>query len=306
MSMLVDRLEADQRPLLLDGATGTELNRRGVDTSLPLWSAAALLRAPDVLRQIHADYVAAGAEVITANTFRTHARNLLPAGMAHRAAELTRQAVEIARDAADGRAWVAGSQAPLEDCYCPELVPSDNELADEHEQMAQHLADAGVDAIGVETHNTIREAVAATRAASATGLPVLVSFVCGVDGRLLSGETIAAAVNAVKPFEPMALLVNCIPADGAEAMLRELQGGAAEISCGVFANVGRPDPDQGWVNTDAVDPQRYADHAERWLATGAKLIGGCCGTTPEHIRRLADVSCKMFPAGDTARERAGY
>jgi S-methylmethionine-dependent homocysteine/selenocysteine methylase len=72
MSPLIDRLATEQRPLLLDGATGTELNRRGVDTSLPLWSAGALLTVPNVLRQIHADYVAAGAEVITANTFRRH------------------------------------------------------------------------------------------------------------------------------------------------------------------------------------------------------------------------------------------
>jgi homocysteine S-methyltransferase len=290
MPPLIDRLATEQRPLLLDGATGTELNRRGVDTSLPLWSAAALLRAPDVLRQIHADYVAAGAELITANTFRTHARNLMQAGIAHRAAELTRQAVEIARDAADGRAWVVGSQAPLEDCYSPKLVPGDKELAVEHAQMSQHLADAGVDTILVETHNAIREAVAATLAASATGLPVLVSFVCGVDGRLLSGETIAAAVNAVRPFRPTALLVNCIPSDAAEAMLRELQGEVDDVPCGVYANVGRPDPEQGWVNTDAVDPQRYARYAEGWLSTGARLIGGCCGTTPEHIRRLANIS----------------
>jgi S-methylmethionine-dependent homocysteine/selenocysteine methylase len=193
----------------------------------------------------------------------------------------------------------------LEDCYSPKLVPGDAELTVEHEQMAQQLADAGVDAILVETHNTIREAVAASRAASATGLPVFVAFVCGVDGRLLSGETIAAAVSAVRPFEPTALLVNCIPADSAEAMLRELQAGVAEIPCGVYANVGRPDPVQGWVNTDAVNPHRHARYAERWLAAGARLIGGCCGTTPEHIRRLADVSRKMFLGSDTSRERDG-
>src|SRR5436853_307232 len=76
-----DRL-AEPRPVLLDGATGTELNRRGVDTSLPLWSAAALRSAPEVVRQIHADYIAAGAEVVTANTFRTHERNRHAAGIA--------------------------------------------------------------------------------------------------------------------------------------------------------------------------------------------------------------------------------
>src|SRR3972149_3056589 len=94
------------RPLLLDGATGTELERRAVDVGLPLWSANALLTAPEVLRQIHADYMRAGAEIITADTFRTHRRNLVVAGMGHRAEELTRMAVRIARSAIRARTEV--------------------------------------------------------------------------------------------------------------------------------------------------------------------------------------------------------
>lgn len=289
MLRFTERL-AQRRPLLLDGATGTELNRRGVDTSLPLWSAGALLTAPEVLQQIHAEYLAADAELLTANTFRTHARNLSAAGLADRAAELTRTAVEIARSAADdadGKSvWVAGSQAPLEDCYSPHLVPPKSELDAEHRRMSRHLADAGVDAILVETHNTIREAVAATRAASETGLPVLTSFVCGTDGKLLSGETIAEAVRAVLAFHPIGLLVNCLPADAALGPLGELQASAPDILCGVYANVGRADPVSGWENTDAVDPARYAAHARKWLTAGAMFIGGCCGTTPTHIADL--------------------
>ena len=288
MMTFLERL-AKCRPILLDGATGTELHRRGVSTELPLWSAAALITAPEVLRQIHTNYLAAGAELLTANTFRTHARNLSDAHMADRAGELTRRAVEIARSAADGGAWVAGSHAPLEDCYSPELVPSDKVLVREHQQMATDLADAGVDAILVETQNTIREAVAATRAASSTGLPVLTSFVCGTDGKLLSGETITAAVESVLSFRPAALLTNCVAADDALAMLLELQASAAGIPCGVYANVGRPDPVEGWVNTASVDPGPYARNARQWLDAGAMLIGGCCGTTPAHIRRLRDL-----------------
>src|SRR5688572_1998339 len=89
-----------RRPVLLDGATGTELNRRGTNTDLPLWSARALLEAPDVLRKIHLDYVRAGAELITANTFRTHRRSLARAGLGDQALPLTLQAVGLAREAA--------------------------------------------------------------------------------------------------------------------------------------------------------------------------------------------------------------
>jgi len=279
----------EPRPVLLDGATGTELGRRGVDLSPPLWSAHALLEAPDVLRQVHRDYIEAGAEVVTANTFRTHARSLRPAGLAGRAAELTETAVRLAREAADDRALVVGSQAPLEDCYSPHLVPEDAALECEHAEMARHLARAGVDGILVETQNTVREAVAATRAAAATGLPVLVSFVCGADGRLLSGERLGEAVRAVLPFRPVAVLVNCAPAPDVSRMLEELAEAASGLPFGAYANVGRLDPHGGWQDTDAVDPLRYAEYVRAWVQAGARLVGGCCGTTPEHIRRVRRV-----------------
>ncbi|MFQ5734329.1 MAG: homocysteine S-methyltransferase family protein [Planctomycetaceae bacterium] len=282
---LEERLQ-ESRPLLLDGATGTELNRRGVDTRLPLWSARALVEATGVLGGIHRDYVDAGADILTANTFRTHRRNLAHAGWGGRACELTRRAVEIARSAADGRAWVVGSQPPLEDCYLPDLVPGDAELDHEHGEMSRNLAAAGVDAILVETQNTIREAVAAVQAARQTALPLLVSFVCGVDGRLLSGESLGDAAKTVQPFAPLAILVNCVPADAALSMLRELRNAVTPVPIGGYANIGRSDPQQGWINTDARDPDCYAAYADSWLRAGARIIGGCCGTTPAHIRRL--------------------
>jgi homocysteine S-methyltransferase len=282
---IIERLQTGV-PVLLDGATGTELARRGVNVEVPEWSATALLFAQSVLRQVHADYVATGAEIVTANTFRTHARNLATIGLADRAAELTRRAVDIAREAARGRAWVAGSQAPLEDCYTPAAVPPDDELDREHAEMAENLAAAGVDLILVETQNTIREAVAAARAALDTGLPVCVSFVCDAGGRLLSGESVSDAALAVLPFHPAAVLVNCLPADAALAAVEELRAACGGIPFGAYANVGYADPDRGWVKTAARQPDVYGKYAEAWLDAGAAIIGGCCGTTPEHIRWL--------------------
>lgn len=288
MTTLHNRL-TNPRPILLDGATGTELNRRGVSTALPLWSTRALFDAPQTLLEVHRDYVDAGAEILTANTFRTYRRNLEPAGFGDRARELTRQAVEIAREAAGGRAWVVGSQPPLEDCYSPQLTPDDVSLQTEHAEMSRNLAAAGVDGILVETQHTIREAVAATNAAAATGLPVLVSFVCGNDGRLLSGETLHDAATAVLPFAPAVLGVNCVPADAVVSMLHELRRAAPGTRLGAYANIGRPDAVQGWVNTDAQDPECYRGYARQWREAGATLVGGCCGTTPAHLRKLSDL-----------------
>ncbi len=284
---LRDRLKSGP-PLLLDGATGTELARRGIPVDVPGWSAPAIDSAPAVVRAIHADYLAAGAEIITANTFRTHARSVGGAGGERVAAELTRRAVALARDAGAGGAWVAGSQAPLEDCYSPQLVPPDAELEREHRAMAEQLAAAGVDVILVETQNAIREAVAATRAAARTGLPVFVSFVCDRAGRLLSGESIPAAVRGVLPWQPDALLVNCLPAETVAPALRELRAAAPSIAIGAYANVGYADARGRWVAT-AGDPAAYAEHAREWLLLGAAIVGGCCGTTPEYIARLREL-----------------
>ncbi len=280
-------LAQGRRPLLLDGATGTELQRRGMELGVPLWSAQALLDCPELLLAIHRDYVQAGAELLTANTFRTHGRNLAAGGLADRAAELTAQAVQLARQAAEDRAWVLGSQAPLEDCYRPDRVPPEERLREEHARMAQHLLQAGADGILVETHNTLREARAAAQAALATGLPVLVSFVCDGQGRLLSGEPLEQAAAEVLALGVSALMVNCVPAPWVEGCLVVLdQVARGRVPWGAYANTGQPDAQGRWHDTDARDPARYAQYAQVWLARGARLLGGCCGTTPEHIRQL--------------------
>jgi S-methylmethionine-dependent homocysteine/selenocysteine methylase len=286
---LASRL-AERRPILLDGATGTELERRGSPTALPLWSARALLDAPDLLQRIHADYAAAGAEVLTANTFRTQARTLAHGGLGDRALELTARAVELARQGAERGApdralFVVGSAPPLEDCYRPDRVPDDGELAREHAEHARHLSLSGVDAILVETMNTVREAVAALAAARAVGAAALVSFVCWDGPRLLSGEPLARALDAVVPSGPLAVLVNCLPPSNVGACLPALR--ATGLPFGVYANLGAPDDETGFTRSEDCTPEAFAAHAAGWLDAGAALVGGCCGTTPAHLRAVA-------------------
>ena len=305
------------RPLLLDGATGTELNRRGLNTDLPLWSARALIERPDIVRSIHADYIRAGADIITTNTFRTHRRTLARAGIGPRTRELTTLAVQLAREAIERSnsprsIFIAGSISPLEDCYSPALVPPDDQLRAEHAEMARDLAEAGCDLLLVETMNTIREAVVATEAAVSTGLPVCVSFGVGPGGRppdqiaasidaevtLLSSESIAAAVKAVRPLGPVVILINCVPLaviDRAFDQLRAADAGRL----GLYANVGHADDQIGWILTDDVGPETYALHAQQWLQRGAAIIGGCCGTTPDHIAALRD----LISAGNQSSTR---
>jgi S-methylmethionine-dependent homocysteine/selenocysteine methylase len=281
---------AEGAPLVLDGAVGTELERRGVPCDLPLWSSHALLAAPALLYEIHGAYVAAGADVLTANTFRTQRRVLERAGVGEPAAVLCARAVAIARDAARAGAggrdvFVVGSAPPLEDCYRPDLVPDDDVLAREHGEHAEALAAAGVDAVLVETMNCAREALAGTRAARAAGLAAWVSFVCWDGDRLLSGEPLARALDAVAHCEPAAWLVNCLPPSNVDACLAVLRRTGRPF--GVYANLGAPLASGAFERSESCGPQDFAAHALRWRDAGARILGGCCGTTPAHIAALA-------------------
>ena len=287
MTDWLERLRAGPA-LLLDGATGTELERRGTKSALPLWSAHSLLHDPALVGRIHADYVEAGAELLTANTFRTQRHTLERDGVGERAAALTAQAVALARTAAAGGdrpVHVLGSAPPLEDCFRPDLVPDDDSLASEHGEHAANLSAAGVDAILVETMNTIREALAALRAARAAKLPTLVSFACWDGPRLLSGELLREAVAAVRAEQPAAVLANCLPPSNVAACLGVLTDSG--LPFGVYANLGAPLDEHGRGRSDDCAPERFAAHAASWLAAGATLVGGCCGTTPAHIRGIA-------------------
>lgn len=269
---------ASGRKLVLDGATGTELERRGAPCGLPLWSTGGLVHRPDLVGEIHADYARAGCDLLTAATFRTQRRVLATCGLEERAEELTRLAVQLARKAnRDG--LVLGSAPPLEDCYCPERVPDDDALEREHREHAEWLAAAGVDAILAETHNTAREARAAALAARAAGVPVLVSFVCDEHGRLLSGECLETGIDAVLSAGPVAVGVNCLPISALEACLPSLVG------CGLpfllSPNLGAPAADSG--RTDPLSPALFATRAQAWSEAGAAIVGGCCGTTPAHL-----------------------
>ena len=276
-------------PLLLDAAMGTELQRRDADTSLPLWSARPLLQDPELVWTVHGDEVSAGADILTTNTFRTHARSLARADFAERAAELTTRAVQLAHQAAaaPGReVFVAGSLSPLEDCYRPDLVPDDASVTTEHGAQARFLAEAGADFILAETQNTIREALAALKAGKAAGVPTVVSFVTDGEGRLLSGETIETAAQTLLPESPDALGINCVPAARLAGDLERLASAAPGVPLVAYGNLGLPSDDRGWSFTEELAPEAYAAHARAWIALGARIVGGCCGTTPEHTRAL--------------------
>jgi S-methylmethionine-dependent homocysteine/selenocysteine methylase len=276
-------------PRVLDGATGSELLRRGVASAGKLWGVGALLEATDEVRRLHRDYAAAGADALTATTFRVAPYSLRKVGLETRAEELAALAVRLAREGAReaGReALVFASQTTLEDCYRPDLVPDEDTLRSEHAATAALLAGSGADALLLETFNSVREARIAAEAAAATGLPVIVCFTCVADRRLLSGEDVADAVAAVTVPGVVAAGTNCTAVGHVLTALAAMAT-ATPLPLVAYANNAWFDEDALWFTADPVAPEHYGFCALAWIATGVKLVGGCCGTGPEHIAAVA-------------------
>ncbi len=263
---------------LLDGPVGSELERRGLALPLPEWTAQAVAQRPDLLAAVHADWAAAGASVHTAATFRTTARALAGTSLHGRWRQLAHSAVAVCRQAVGPRAQVAGSLAPLEDCYAPERTPDDAALAREHAALAEVLTAAGCDLLLVETMPTRRELVAAVRAAAACGLPVWAAVTFGPEGRWFAGDELRRAADEAQRAGASAFLLNCSDPATITARLGELAPREG-LRLGAYGNAIF---DRGGLWT----PTRYAREARRWEAAGATILGGCCGTRPEHLRAV--------------------
>ncbi|MBC2669828.1 homocysteine S-methyltransferase family protein [Novosphingobium piscinae] len=286
--------------LILDGGTGRELARRGAPFRQPEWSALALLEGPDYVTAVHRAYVAAGADVITTNSYALVPFHLGPARFAARGAELAALAGQLARAVADdaGRpVRVAGSLPPVGGSYRPDLI----DLAQARAVLPVLIAGLAphVDHWQAETLSALAEARLVAELVAPTGRPLWLSFTLE-DGlhagaaRLRSGESVTAAATEVRALGAAALLFNCSQPEvmgAAVAAARAVLGDALPI--GVYANAFPPMAADAEANA-GLDPIRtdltpagYRAFAAAWRSAGATIIGGCCGIGPEHIAALA-------------------
>lgn len=278
-------------PIVLDGAMGTLLESRGYYLPPPVWSAAVVEQSPETITEIHREYINAGARIITTATFRTTAYVYARLGDADKAGRLTEQAVNCAREARDDREdlFIAGSVAPLEDCYRPDLVPDSETLYREHRKRIRQLTDAGVDCLLIETMNNVREAVMCAEIAEESGMPFIVSFICESAKSILSGEHVDAGRDAVAKYHPHAVLVNCTsPGVIRDILARWHKKG--NIPCGGYANVGSSEPRQGGIISSVLSPEEYLHKVRQWMEYQPSLIGACCGSGPEHIRAISELT----------------
>ena len=278
-------------PLLLDGAMGTELSRRGVDVSLPLWSASILDTHPEIVLDIHKEYVWAGAEILTTNTFRTTPRvykKVMESETAarRRARKLTRRAVRAAKEAAGENVFVAGCIAPLEDCYHPELFPGSLTGEKEFSELSRWLVEKeGVDLLLMETMGRVDEMESALKAARDVLCPKWVSFILLDDRHLLGGDELIESAKKTVDMGVDVLLLNCSNLYTSTRAL-EILLNSVSVPAGIYPNLGKSKPSiEGFID-ELYHPDEFVEQMKHAIELGARIVGCCCGSSPEHTRLL--------------------
>ncbi len=292
INILKKRLKNKER-ILLNGGTGTEILNRGYKTTLPLWSAEILLTNPEVVQQIHEDYIKAGAEIIVTDTFRTTARSFAKKNLSsQKATKITKLAVKLAKNAIkkvnpNFSVFVAGSVAPLEDCYSPNLTPTEKQLKKEHFTYINDLKNGGVDFILIETQITLSEIKAALDAARKLKIPAAVTLCIDENFQLLGGDSLEKVIKEVEKYNPLFIGVNCISQNLATKSVKKIKSITALPICAYAQGDGEPENNQGWKFTKKDKIKNYVKNTKLWIQEGVQIIGGCCGTTPEYIKAIS-------------------
>ena len=277
---------------IMDGAMGSELIRRGLSLPEHTWSADANINNPEMVQKIHMEYVDAGADYITANTFRTTPRAYKKSEISDESEEAVETArvslykgVELAKDAARNSVKVIGSIAPLEDCYSPDLFPGRDNAHGEFSQLGEWLTSAGVDILLLETMNNVAETEAALISIENFGLPIWVSFVLKDHNYLLSGEKISKAIERMNNYIVDCMLLNCNTLERTLMAVENLVSNWPH-RWGVYPNlgIGEPSSDGHILHYEKMD--YFLSTMDKIVGMGPFIIGACCGSSPEHIQGL--------------------
>ena len=271
-------------PLILDGATGTQLQKRGFAGGMcaEQW----VLEHPDAILEIQRAYVDAGSNVLYAPTFGANRVKLEENGIFNQVEEYNIRLTELSKQAADGRAWVAGDIAPTGKFLYPMGDASFEELVEIYTEQAAALEKAGVDLFVIETTMTLPEARAALLAVkSVSSRPVFVTFTCDESGRTLTGTDVTAALAVMQGMGADAFGLNC--SVGPEDMLKQLRRLAeyAEVPLIAKPNAGMPEIEDGRTVYRCL-PEEFARIVPDFAAAGVAICGGCCGTTEAHVQAL--------------------
>ncbi|MFO0746419.1 MAG: bifunctional homocysteine S-methyltransferase/methylenetetrahydrofolate reductase [Myxococcota bacterium] len=281
--------------IVADGAIGTLLYERGVFINTALEEVA--LVKPGLLRQVHQEYLDAGAQILETHTFAANRAKLARYDLADKFETINRRAAEIAREVAGDRAWVAGSIGPTS--IMPGVVADDEleEIRTMFRDQAKLLAESGVDIIILETFrllSEIRIAIEAVR--SVCDLPIIAQLAFDADVRTGDGADPTRAVELLKRWGATVAGANCVEGpDGVFRAVSQMVGHGIPISA--MPNAGYPRLQDGRLIYMAT-PEYFGVYARRFFKAGVAIVGGCCGTNPDHIRRVSGAARMLGGHGD--------
>ena len=271
--------------LVLDGATGTQLAARGGVTG-----ALSVFECPEIVKAVHADYKAAGANIVLTNTLTANRISLEHAGLADKLEEINALGARLCREAVGEDCYVAGDMCSTGQFMEPLGDYTEQQFYENAAEQARILADNGVDLIIIETMTDVRETAIAVRAVKeATGLPVIASISfdpVGDSFRTMMGDTPEKAVRELTEAGADVIGSNCGTIDPLEMsrLIAEMRSHTQGI-LSAMPNAGKPELSAGEVSFK-LSPEEFAEGVLKCIEAGATLVGGCCGTTPAHIAAL--------------------
>jgi len=280
-----------ERAVLFDGGMGTELMRHGLPlgTSPETWN----VERPDIVQRIHTDYFEAGSDAVSTNSFGGNRIKLAAHGLEGRARELNSAAARVARRAAPDGKFVAGSMGPTGKFLQPQGEFTEAEFEEAYGEQAGALAEGGADLLIIETQYDLKEALAALKGArrAAPSLPVFVTLTFNKFPRgyfTLMGNTVALSVDALEKEGALALGANCtLNSEEMVGLVRAFRE-ATKLPVIAQANAGKPALSGDGQVSYSQGLEDYVRFVPEMLKAGANVIGGCCGTDPAYIRRMAE------------------
>lgn len=272
------------KPLVLDGAMGSYLQQKGLLTDDVLWTTNINHNNPDLILKTHLEYIDAGADIITTNTFRTNPASLSKAGISN-AVEFVKEAVHLAKQASMGRkVLTAGSNPPAEDCYQSNRTINSNKLEMNHKNHIDLLIDSGVDFVLNETQSHFDELKIICDHCDQNNIPNIVSLYVKDTLKILSGESLQNILSFLKNYKVMAIGFNCISPN----IFNYIIGSIQLPECwGYYLNCGSGQPTDKIINC-GIQPDQYLKSVKMSLAYKPVFIGSCCGSSPAHTKKIRE------------------
>jgi S-methylmethionine-dependent homocysteine/selenocysteine methylase len=283
---IITYYENVKRPLVLDGAIGSLIQQRNVELHKTLWSSYANIVAPEKVIEVHKEYINAGADIITTNTFRTNPTAYNKALLKISNIDFVKASVELAKEAIEenGNIFVAGSNPSAEDSYQTFRNTSKNEIELNHKSHVDMLWESGVDFILNETQSHFDEIKIICKHCNANQIPFIISLFVTQDGKILSGETLNEILKYVADFNPIAVGINCVTPEIFSGIIGNID---TKMRWGFYLNCGSGN----FTDTEifeGVTPANYIGIVNQNFKNEPFFIGSCCGSSPEHTKAIKE------------------